>query len=109
MTVKFTDGCINNEDNFGNFIYVNICGGGWWWWWKISLKETKRYNNGKGNNMVRIYNLCGYRSKLDSSFYHCIILLNSKTINKCILKCDSVHSGMYSWSLQVYGASCVHY
>jgi len=28
MIVKFTDGCINNEDNFGNFISVKIRGVG---------------------------------------------------------------------------------
>ena len=63
------------------------------------------YNNGKGNNIVRIYNLCGCRSKLDSVLYHCIILLNSKSINKSIL-CDSVHCGMYSSSLGLWRWLC---
>jgi hypothetical protein len=60
--LKFIDGCVNNEGDFGILISEKMGKERL----KILLKKTKRYND-KRNNIVRIYNLRECRSKLGSS------------------------------------------
>ena len=40
--MKFNDGCINNEDNFGNFIFVKILEGGGKGMMKNLVKENRK-------------------------------------------------------------------